>query len=231
LREREMVKSAFARYVSRQVMDSVLSSGRSPVLHGDRCKVTVLFCDVRGFTSLSENMPPEEVVLLLNEYFEHMVDAIMRHGGTLDKFLGDGLMALFGAPLDDPYQEEHAIRAALEMQACLAKLSEKRQREGRLPISVGIGINSGPAIVGNIGASERMDYTAIGDTVNLASRLETATRALDASILISEYTYTAVRGKFVMRRIGPVTVKGRTDQVIVYAVEGESVGSSVPGAS
>lgn len=218
LRERETVKSAFARYVSRQVMDSVLASGKSPILHGDRCKVTVLFCDIRGFTSLSENMPPEDVVLLLNEYFEHMVDVIIRHNGTLDKFMGDGLMALFGAPVNDPYQEEHAVRAALEMQQGLQKLSARWEQEGRASISVGIGINSGSAIVGNIGSSERMDYTAVGDTVNLAARLESATREIGAAILISEYTYAAVKGKFRMNRVGPVAVKGRTDPVITYAV-------------
>jgi len=219
LKERETVKSAFARYVSRQVMDSVLSSGQTPQVKGDRRKITVMFCDIRGFTSMSEQMRPEEVVALLNEYFERMVEIVFRNQGTLDKFIGDGMMVIFGAPADDPYQEEHALRAAEEMQRELRALSEKWQREGRPPIRIGIGINSGTAIVGNIGASERMEYTAIGDTVNLASRLQAATRDVNADILMSEYTYHALRGVVKANKIGPVQVKGRSEPVVTYAVQ------------
>lgn len=219
LKERETVKSAFARYVSRQVMDNILSTGAIPQVRGDRKKVTVLFCDIRGFSTIAESMPPEGVVQLLNEYFERMVDVVFRHQGTLDKFMGDGLMVLFGAPQEDDYQEEHALRAALEMQQELRLLRKKREADGGVPISIGIGINSGPAIVGNIGSSQRMEYTAIGDTVNLASRLETATRELGAEILISEYTYNAVRGAFKTRSMGSVHVKGRVEPVQAYAVD------------
>jgi len=219
LSERDRVKSAFARYVSRQVMDSVLESGAEIKLSGDRRRISVLFCDIRGFTSISENLPPEKVVQLLNEYFESMVDVVIRNNGTLDKFIGDGMMVIFGAPDDDPYQEEHAIKAAVEMQAELRKLADKWRPEG-LNLRIGIGINSGPAIVGNIGSSRRMDYTAIGDTVNLASRLESATKEFGAGILISEYTHNAVRGAFQFKNIGAVHVRGRSEPVLAYSVEG-----------
>ena len=140
----------------------------------------------------SETLPPEKVVQLLNEYFESMVEVVFRNSGTLDKFIGDGLMVIFGAPQDDPNQEEHALKAAIEMQAELRKLAAKWKPEG-LSLRIGIGINSGPAIVGNIGSSRRMDYTAVGDTVNLASRLESTTKELGVGILISEYTYNALQ--------------------------------------
>jgi adenylate cyclase len=230
LRERDAVKSAFARYVSRQVMDYVLASSEIPTVKGDRRRITVLFSDIRGFTSMAEQMRPEDIVQLLNEYFEMMVAVVFRNQGTLDKFIGDGLMVFFGAPLEDPFQEEHAITAALEMQRELRKLTAKWQSEGRPSIRIGIGINSGNAVVGNIGATERMEYTAIGDTVNLASRLQTATREIDADILVSEYTYNAVRGMFEMERIGPIKVKGRADEVVAYAVR-DARETSAPDAA
>jgi len=218
LSERERVKSAFARYVSHQVMDSVLKSTHADVLQGNRRRISVLFCDIRGFSSISERLPPERVVELLNEYFELMVDVVFRNRGTLDKFLGDGMMVIFGAPEDDVYQEEHALRAALEMQRELRKLSGKWEAEG-IKIRIGVGVNSGPAIVGNIGSSKRMEYTAIGDTVNLASRLESATKELGVGILVSEYTYQAVRGTFTFKSMGEVHVRGRNEPVMTYSVE------------
>jgi adenylate cyclase len=178
-----------------------------------------MFCDVRGFSTLSENRSPEEIVGMLNEVFERLVAIVFRHGGTLDKFLGDGMMVLFGAPKADAYQEEHAIRAALEMQQALSELRKERDAAGRPLIRMGIGINSGVAVAGNIGSSQRMEYTAIGDTVNLASRLQTAAGERGENILISEYTYNAVRGAFHTRSVGFLSVKGRQDQVQAYAVD------------
>jgi len=160
------------------------------------------------------------VVTLLNDYFEAMVEVIFRHNGTLDKFIGDGIMVIFGAPEDDVYQEEHALRAALEMQRELGKLADKWAPEG-IGIRIGIGINSGPAIVGNIGSARRMDYTAIGDTVNLASRLESATKELGVGIVISEYTYNALRGAFRFREMGSIQVRGRTEPVLTYSPESD----------
>jgi adenylate cyclase len=218
LRERETVKSAFARYVSQQVLDSVLDSGSLPVLQGARRRITVLFCDIRGFSTISEHMPPEDVVQLLNEYFECMVEIVFRHKGTLDKFLGDGLMVIFGAPLEDALQEEHAISAAVDMQRQLNVLGEQWQLQGRAPIRIGIGIHTGTAIVGNVGSSQRMDYTAIGDTVNVAARLQAATKQFETGILVSETTWSATQGNFNVRDVGPIYVRGRGAPVQVYAV-------------
>lgn len=218
--ERNLVKSAFARYVSQQVADSILSNGTHPQLHGERRRITVLFCDVRGFTTISEKLTPEQVVNLLNSYFEKMVDVIFKHHGTLDKFLGDGLMAVFGAPVEDQFQEENALKAAMEMRSELMKLNDQVKESHGLELAIGIGINSGTAIVGNIGSSQRMEYTAIGDTVNLASRLEAKTKEVGADILISEYTYNSIRGAFPFQfqRVGTIAVKGRVDEVTAYSV-------------
>jgi adenylate cyclase len=212
------VKATFAHYVSQQVMDSILKSGAEIQLSGDRRRITVLFCDIRGFTTMSEKLTPEKVVKLLNEYFESMVEVIFRNEGTLDKFIGDGMMVLFGAPKDDPY---HAVKTAIEMQSELRCLAEKWKAEG-VVIRSGVGINSGPAVVGNIGSSRRMDYTAIGDTVNLASRLESATKDLGVGILVSEYTYVALKGTFRFKEMGSIRVKGRTEPIQTYTIdEGE----------
>jgi adenylate cyclase len=215
LKERDRVKSTFAHYVSQQVMDSILKSGSELKLSGDRRRITVLFCDIRGFSTISEKLPPEKVVAVLNAYFEAMVEVIFHNNGTLDKFIGDGMMVIFGAPEDDPNQEERAVRTALEMQKELRRLTTKWEADG-IHIRIGIGINSGPAVVGNIGSTRRMDYTAIGDTVNLASRLESATKELAVEILISEYTFNAVRGLFRFKDMGSVQVRGRTDPVLTY---------------
>jgi adenylate cyclase len=202
-------------------MESVLKSDGSAIqLSGDRRRISVLFSDIRGFSTISENLPPEKVVKLLNDYFERMVDVVFRNKGTLDKFIGDGLMVIFGAPEDDAYQEEHALRTALEMQHELELMAANWEPEG-IRIRVGIGINSGPAVVGNIGSSRRMEYTAIGDTVNLASRLESATKDFGVGILVSEYTYNAVRGAFSFKPMGAVQVRGRSEPVLAYSL-GES---------
>jgi len=230
LRERETVKTAFARYVSQQVLQSILVDGKLPTVHGDRRRITVLFCDIRGFTTMSETMQPEVVVQVLNQYFEKVVEIVFRHQGMLDKFMGDGIMVVFGAPNEDPDQEEHALRTALEIREALRALSSWLNERGLPSISVGIGIHSGIAVVGNIGASERMEYTAIGDTVNLASRLESATRDLKFDILISEQTVNALRGSYVMEKVGPIHVKGRTEPVVAYTVGGESEAGSAAQA-
>lgn len=179
----------------------------------------MLFSDIREFTASSENMRPEDVVTILNEYFEKMVEVVVRHTGTVDKFIGDGLMAFFGVPEEDNFQEEHAVHAALEMQQELCKLNEKWSAEGRSPLRIGIGINSGNAIVGNIGSAQRLEYTAIGDTVNLAARLETATKEFGVDVLISEYTFNSLKGSpFKIERKGEAKVKGRADSVVVYSI-------------
>ncbi len=219
LRQRENLKKSLVSYVSSHVAESILTSGRVPELKGERRRITVLFSDVRNFTTLSEKLPPEQVVKFLNEYFSRMIDIIFENQGTLDKFIGDGIMAFFGAPLDDEQQEVHAIKAAIQMRKALSELQEKWRKENFLDIRVGIGIHTGPAIVGNIGSEGKMQYTAIGDTVNLSSRLESATKHFGVDILVSEDSFTAVKDQFKFSPLQPVQVKGREAAVMVYAVE------------
>lgn len=223
LQQRENLKGALARYVSQDVTDSVLASGSASV-RSERKKITILFADVRGFTSLSEKITPEEMVELLNTYLEKMIDSIFNHKGYLNKFMGDGLMAVFGAERDDPYQEENAIMAALDMRNALEELRQKWKAEGRIThvqdLHIGIGINTGVAIVGNIGSSRRMEFGVIGDSVNLASRLESATKEMNnVDMLVSEYTYVAVRSRFAFKNCGDIKVKGKVDPVMTYTVE------------
>ena len=220
LRQRANLQSTLVRYVSREVADEIVASGKMAELKSERRKITVLFADVRGFTSLSESLSPEEIVGLLNEYFDKMIDAIFRNKGTLNKFLGDGFMAMFGAPADDPYQEEHAVRAALEMQESVRGLRESFRRYRVPEFRIGIGINTGIAVVGNIGCDQRMEYTAIGDTVNTASRLESKTKELGVDILVSEYTHVAVRHLFRFAKGDFLQVKGKAEPLQAYSVEG-----------
>ena len=181
LQQREDLKSALARYVSEDILNEVIYAGKSSGLYSQRKKVTALFADVRGFTNFSEQLSPEETVTMLNDYFEKMIDAVFKNFGHLNKFMGDGLMALFGALRDDDFQEEHAVQAALDMREALRKLqerwsrSESRAREALASLRIGIGVNTVPAIVGNIGSKQRMEFTAIDDAINLDARLEQAT--------------------------------------------------------
>jgi adenylate cyclase len=219
LRQKETIKAALTCYVPGHVLERILETGMLPTVQTDRRRITVLFSDIREFTRMSENMRPEDVVQILNEYFEKMVEIVVRHKGMIDKFIGDGLMAFFGTPEDDGFQEEHAVYAALEMQQELRKLCKKWSNEGRRSLQIGIGINSGNAIVGNIGSAQRLEYTAIGDTVNLAARLESATKDFGADVLISEYTFNGLKGvPFKIIKKGAASLKGRTDLVMVYAV-------------
>lgn len=219
LQERERLKMSFARYVSTHILDKILHSEAPLKLEGERRKVTLLFSDIRQFTYLSETLGPEEVVKLLNEYFEQMIEVIFTHSGTLDKFIGDGIMAEFGAPLDDISQEEHAITTAIEMQRALSRLCDKWEKENKPRIQMGIGLHTGEAVVGNIGSEKRIEYTAIGDSVNVASRLEQATKIFNVPILLSESTYLGAKNKFPFKDLGSMTLPGRKEQIRVYTIE------------
>jgi adenylate cyclase len=190
-----MIERAFSGYLSHKVL-WILRDGRLPELKGERRRVSLLIADIRDFTSISEKHQPEGVVEMLSEFFAHMVAVVRRNFGYVDKFLGDGMMATFGAPADDLDQEKHAIAAALEMQAELTKLSSKWESQGRAGFKMGIGINSGNAVVGNIGSEAHMEYTAIGDTVNLASRLQNATKEVHTKILVSGAIYDVAHTAF-----------------------------------
>lgn len=218
LKERDTLKSNFSRYVSQYVMDEILSEKPQLNLQGERKKITVLFSDIRHFTQISENMSPENVVSLLNEYFEVMLKVIFKHHGTIDKFMGDGIMVEFGAPLNDNEQEVHAVRCGLEMLEALKKLNIKFSQEDRPTLNIGIGIHSGYAIMGNIGSETRMEYTAIGDCVNVASRLEQATKIYNHPFLVSEDIFNALDNKFPGKLIGSITLPGRSKEITVYAI-------------
>lgn len=218
LKERQALKSSFSRYVSQYVMDEILSEKPNLNLQGERKKITVLFSDIRHFTQISENMSPENVVSLLNEYFEVMLKIIFKHHGTIDKFMGDGIMVEFGAPLPDNEQEIHAVKCGLEMLEALKKLNEKFEREDRPKLNIGIGIHTGYAIMGNIGSETRMEYTAIGDCVNVASRLEQATKSYNHPMLVSEDIFNALNNKFSGKLIGSISLPGRSKEITVYAI-------------
>ena len=222
LKERERLKMSFARYVSTHILEKILISEFPLKLEGERRKVTILFSDIRQFTHLAENLPPEKVVNLLNEYFEVMIEIIFSNFGTLDKFIGDGIMAEFGAPLDDKQQEEHAIRAAIAMQKQLVKLCDKWEKENKPRIQIGIGIHTGEAVLGNVGSEKRIEYTAIGDAVNVASRLEQATKILQTPILLSETTYLGAKDKFIFKDLGAVTLPGRKEEIRIYTINFEN---------
>jgi adenylate cyclase len=205
----------FKRFLDPRVVSQLIESGEIDwQSNADGREVSVLFTDIRGFTSLSETMPPEKIVAMLNSYFEEQVEVIFRHGGTLDKFIGDAIMAFWGAPVAHPEHARLAVEAALAMSDTLEAW---RQGIGEVggDLDIGIGIHSGDAVVGFIGSGERLDYTAIGDTVNLASRIEGQTKGR-ARILVSEVTRNACREAFEWRDHGSCQVKGREQEVRLF---------------
>ncbi len=216
-REKRQLRNLFKRYVDDTVIEQILAQPNL-ALAGERKSVAVLFSDIRNFTGRSENLPPEELVRRLNHYFEKMVRAILSNRGTVDKFIGDGIMAIFGAPLQDPEAPLHAVQAGQAMLEELAELNREWSEEGFDPIRIGIGIHCGEAVVGNIGSPQKMEYTAIGDVVNTASRIEGLNKSLGTEFLISGETYDAVAGKIAAERLPDETVKGKARAVRVYRV-------------
>jgi adenylate cyclase len=211
------IRRMFSSYVSKRIVDELIRDPSKAKLGGDRKEITVLFSDIRGFTSFSEKHQPEEVVSLLNEYLGAMTEIVFRHEGTLDKFVGDAIMALWGAPVGQPDHAERAARCALDMIHKLKQLQAKWTAEGKYAIDIGIGINTGDMVVGNMGAEgKKMDYTVIGDNVNLGARLEGLTRKYNNHIIISEYTYEKVKDIVEARELDSVTVKGKEKPVVVY---------------
>lgn len=218
LRERDKLRSTFGKYMTEAVVEHLLN-GRVE-LGGDTVKVTILFSDIRSFTAISENMDAHALVELLNEYFTEMVRIVMKHNGVVDKYIGDAIMAVFGAPVPGPEDSKNAVRAAVEMREALAHLNERLQARGVAPLQTGIGIHTGEVVAGNIGSEQRMEYTVIGDNVNVASRLESNTKTLGVDVLISDATYQETKDIIEVRRITELTVKGRTEPVLTYAVTG-----------
>ena len=215
-RTREQAVRLFSRFLNPAVVKKIVDQGETiESLSGKTRQISILFSDIRGFTTLSETRPPQEIVDLLNRYFSRQVEVVFRHGGTLDKFIGDCIMAFWGAPLDDPRHAEHAVAAALEMeQVLIAFKRELGEAEG--DFDVGIGIHSGSAVVGFIGARQKLDYTAIGDAVNLASRIEGLTKEAHSRILVSRETADACDNSFKFTSRGSYKVKGRTQEVELF---------------
>ena len=222
LAERDQVRDLLDKNVSPEVAAQLMQDGSR--LGGEEREVTVLFADLRGFTTFSENLPPQDVVALLNRYLDRMAEAIEAEGGVIDKFIGDEIMALFGAPIEGTNSALRAIKAALEMRKALAALNAELAAEGQPPLAFGIGINTAPVIAGNIGSQRRLNYSVIGDGVNLAARLQTQTRnpdfATDLIVSASTLALALAAGKIVTRDLGTVTVKGRSKETQIYAVEG-----------
>jgi adenylate cyclase len=215
------IRKMFSSYVSKRIVDELIKDPSKAKLGGDRKEITVLFSDIRGFTSFSEKHQPEEVVKLLNEYLGAMTEIVFEHEGTLDKFVGDAIMALWGAPVGQPNHAERAVKCALAMIDRLKQLQAKWAAEGKYVIDIGIGINTGDMVVGNMGAEgKKMDYTVIGDNVNLGARLEGLTRQYNNHIIISEFTYEKVRDIAVVNELGAVTVKGKQKPVVIYDLVG-----------
>jgi adenylate cyclase len=217
-RTRMYVRSLFERYVAPAIIDQMLAQPDS-YLSGQRRELTILFSDIRGFTSLSETLSPNEVVLILNEYLSAMTQIIFRHEGTVDKFEGDAILAFFNAPLPVEDHATKAIRCASEMIAHLEEIQARWAAAGQFTLEIGIGINTGEVFVGNIGSAQRMDYTVIGDAVNLASRLQDLTKQQGVSILFSRATHEKLDPAIKTRFVATTQVKGRVQAVDVYTVE------------
>lgn len=219
--ERRKTRAMFSRYVSPDVVEELMKDPEGVELGGAKKVVTIMFADIRGFTAFSENKDPVDVIKRLNEYLTMMTNIIMKHGGTLDKYLGDGLMAFFGAPVYYPDHVERAVNVAIEIQHEVVELNKKWVADGSVPLLVAIGINTGPAVVGNVGSPERMDYTLIGEDVNLASRTEALTKLFQTLILVSERSYDALPDGEIKNRLkyaGEELVKGFTHPIKVYTI-------------
>ncbi len=217
-REKKIIRGTFQRYVSSQVVDVILDDPSKIKLGGERKRLTVFFSDIRGFTSMSENMQPEEVVSILNEYLTEMIDIIFKYSGTLDKFIGDAVMAVWGAPVAQENHAELAVRAAWAMSEKVTEMRERWEKEGKKQIGVGMGINTGDVVVGNMGSDQYADYTVIGDNVNLAARLEE--NAKGGQLIISESTYEEVKAFVEVKKLEPLKVKGKEKPLEVYEVTG-----------
>jgi len=211
--QKHLLRDTISRYVSPEMCEEILKNPSLLQLGGRRQEVTVLFADIKGFTAMSETMKPEEVVEVLNLYFTNMVDLVFHHQGTLDKYVGDALMAVFGVPVPLPDAATRAVKCALAMQRRLKEM----QAQGRTPIrGIRIGINTGDTIVGNIGSDQRMDFTVIGDAVNVAARLQELAKELQADILVSESTYRQVAGEFPFIPEPPTVLRGRQESTPIY---------------
>jgi adenylate cyclase len=216
--QEQRLMSTLCRYVTREIAEEVLKQKGQMRLGGTKQPVSILFSDIRNFTAISESLEPEKIVEFLNDYFGSMVQEIFAEQGTLDKFIGDGIMAVFGAPISRPDDPVRAVRAARGMRRSLRAFNARQRTRGGVEIDIGIGISHGESLSGNIGSEQRMEYTVIGDSVNLASRLEGLTKNHPYKILINDQIYEQVRGQFDCVLLGEERVKGKAQAVRVYGV-------------
>jgi adenylate cyclase len=217
-RER-LTRTMFAQYVPRAVVDRLVAQPEQLRLGGVAREVTVMFTDLDHFTTLSEQLTAEQTVELLTAYFNAMTPLVHATGGTVDKFIGDALMAFWGAPLDDPLHAEHAVRTALAMQAAMPALDEQLRERGLPPLQMRIGVHTGRVVVGNVGSVQRFSYTVIGDAVNLAARLEEANKALGTRILVSGATAALLPADIALQALDALQVKGRSELVQVFTTQ------------
>jgi adenylate cyclase len=217
--DEKRLKSTMYRYMTQELAEELLKLDDAK-LGGDRKEVSILFSDIRGYTTLTENLQAEEVVSMLNEYFESMVEAVFKHKGTLDKYIGDAIMAVFGSPLPLESHAWMAVQTSLEMRHRLDEFNRRRHADDKPKIKIGIGINSDTVISGNIGSSKRMEFTAIGDGVNLGSRLESVSKQYGCDIILSDNTYKPCQENIWARELDYIRVKGRNEPVAIYELVG-----------
>ena len=215
---KEKVESAMGKYMSEDVMKSVIKNIDNLGLGGKKAIVTVLFSDIRGFTSMSEKMSAQEVSQLLNEYFSAMEPIVTKYNGIINKFIGDAVMAVFGEPIQDENHPLNAVKCGFEMLKKVQELDEKWKKENKPTIQIGVGINTGEVFVGNIGSEKRMEYTVIGDTVNLASRLESYNKTYKTHLLISSSTYEASKNNTTVNKISDVEIRGKAEKIDIYEI-------------
>ena len=217
-RNKEKIKNAMGKYLSQDIMKNVVQNIDDIKLGGKKANVTVLFADIRGFTSMSEKMTAEEVSVILNEYFSEIEPIITKYNGVINKFIGDAVMAIFGEPIQDINHPQNAVKCACEMLKKVEQLRDKWLFEGKPKIEIGIGINTGEAFVGNIGSEKRLEYTVIGDMVNLASRIESYNKVYRTNMLISSSTYSYVSDIVDVIKIADVTIRGKAKKMDIYEV-------------
>ena len=217
-RNKEKIKTAMGKYISEDIMKSVVKNIDELKLGGKKANVTVLFSDIRGFTSMSEKLSADEVSVILNEYFSAIEPIITKYNGVINKFIGDAVMAIFGDPIEDELHPMKAVLCANEMLKCVRKLRYKWMDENKPDIEIGIGINTGEVFVGNIGSEKRLEYTVIGDTVNIASRIESYNKVYKTKFLIGSTTYEFVKNRVDVIKIGGVTIRGKQNKMDIYEI-------------
>jgi len=218
-KEKRQIRNIFSRYVSKEVVGEIMKNPEAVVLGGEEREITVFFSDIRGFTTIAESMSSVKLVSMLNRYFTLMTNEITKHRGVFDKYIGDAIMAFWGAPLKDDNQVEEALKTSIEMLKKLKELNQEFSKEGLPEIKIGIGLFNGQAVVGNIGSAQRLNYTAMGDTVNTASRLESLNKEYGTQIIVGESVMKKCTGKYIFKFLGAVKVKGKNEEVNIYTIE------------